>query len=80
MSSFDYNAPAELFLSKAREGLSHQVSTGSRRRRRPSVMLLRNYAHPKPLARTLRSGMRASAAATFNGCTKPKTIRCAKPE
>ena len=40
-------------------------------------MLLRNYAHPKPLARTLRSGMRASAAATFNGCTKPKTIRWA---
>ena len=39
-------------------------------------MLLRNYAHPKPTARTWRSAMSPSAAAKSNAFTKPRIIRC----
>ena len=64
---FDYSAPAELFLAKPMK----DSSTKYRRfRLRPFATPLRSYAHPKPSARTWRSGMSASTATKSNACTK----------
>jgi hypothetical protein len=76
MSSFDYNAPAELFLSKPAKG----SRTKYRRFATAAEALryaVRIYAYPKPLAHGLRSGMSASTAAKFNASMKPMIIRCA---
>ena len=76
MSSFDYSAPAELFLAKPTKGSRTKYAV-SRQRLRHSVMPLRTYERPKPSARGWKSGMSASTAAKSNACTKPMTIRCA---
>ena len=76
MSSFDYSAPAELFLFKPRRVAAPNI-VGSRQRLRPSVMPLRTCAHPKHSARTWRLGMSALTAAKSNVSMKPRTIRCA---
>ena len=51
--SFDYSAPAELFLAKPMKGRRENTG-GSQRPPTPSAMLLRFYAHPEPSARTWR--------------------------
>ena len=66
--SFDYNAPAELFLAKPMKGSRTKYW-------RVSVMPLKTYGRPKPSARGWRLGMSASTAAKSSACTKPKTIR-----
>jgi hypothetical protein len=76
MSSFDYNAPAELFLSKPAKG-----SRTKYRRFATAAEALRyaveDLRTPKAFGRTWRLGMSASTAAKSNACTKPKAIRCA---
>jgi hypothetical protein len=76
MSSFNYNAPAELFLSKPAKG-----SRTKYRRFATAAEALRyaveDLRMPKAFGACLRSGMSASAVAKFNACTKPKIIRCA---
>ena len=76
MSSFDYSAPAELFLSKPAKGCRTKY-----RRFATAAEALRfavdELRIPEAFALGLRSGMSASAVAKFNACTKPKTIRCA---
>ena len=76
MSSFDYNAPAELFLAKPAKGCrtKYRRFATAAEAIRYAVEELRT---PKPTARTWRSAMSASAAAKSNAFTKPKTIRCA---
>ena len=54
MSSFDYRAPAELFLAKRRRAAPNTV--GSRRRLRPSATRSRTYERPKPSAHGWRLG------------------------
>jgi hypothetical protein len=66
MVSFDYNAPAELFLSK----VAAPSIAVSRLRLRRSVMPLRTYAYPKPSAHGLRSGMSNS----FYSAPEPSTF------
>ena len=72
MSSFDYNAPAELFLAKTAKGSRTSID-GLQRPLRPSVTLLRTYGRPKLFGAWLEVGMTASAAAKSNAYT----IRCA---
>jgi hypothetical protein len=55
MSSFDYNAPAELFLSKPAKGCRKSIAV-SRLRLRRSVMPLRTYASPRPFDAWLEVG------------------------
>ena len=55
MSSFDYKAPAELFLAKTAKGSRTSID-GSQRPLRPSVTLLRTCGRPKPSARGWRLG------------------------
>ena len=76
MSSFDYRAPAELFLAKPMRVAAPNTGA-SRQRLRLSVMPLRTYGRLKPSARGWKLGMSVSTAAKSNACTKPKTIRCA---
>ena len=75
MSSFDYNAPAELFLAKPIKG-----SRTKYRRFATAAEALRyaveDLRTPKPLERGLRLGMSASTAAKSSACTKPVIIRC----
>jgi hypothetical protein len=75
MPSFDYNAPAELFLSKPAKRAVAPSTGGSRQPLRRSAMPLRTYEDPKPSARGLRSGMSASTVPKSNACTKPLIIR-----
>jgi|SRR5580692_9595559 hypothetical protein len=76
MSSFDYNAPAELFLSKPAKG-----SRTKYRRFATAAEALRYAVEdlriPKAFGAWLRLGMSASAAAKSSACTKPMIIRCA---
>jgi hypothetical protein len=74
MSSFDYNAPAELFLSKPAKG------SRTRYRRFATAAEALRYAVedlriPKAFGAWLEVGMSASAAAKSSACTKP--VRCA---
>ena len=75
MSSFDYNAPTELFLSKPAKG-----SRTKYRRFATAAEALRyaieDLRIPKAFGAWLEVGESASTAATFNACTKPKTFRC----
>jgi hypothetical protein len=61
---FDYNAPAELFLSKPAKG------GRTKYRRFATAAEALRYAIED------LSGMSASTAAKFNACTKPRTILC----
>ena len=76
MSSFDYNAPAELFLAKPAKG-----SRTKYRRFETAAEALRyaveDLRTPKAFGACLRSGTRASTAPKFSACTKPMIIRCA---
>ena len=76
MSSFDYSAPAELFLSKPAKG-----SSAKYRRFATAAEALRfaveDLRIPKAFGAWLEVGMSASTVTTSNACTKPKTIRCA---
>ena len=75
MSSFDYNAPAELFLAKPIKG-----SRTKYRRFATAAEALRyaveDLRTPKPSALGWRLGMSASTAAKSSACTKPMIIRC----
>ena len=75
MPSFDYNAPAELFLAKPAKG-----SRTKYRRFATAAEALRyaveDFARRKPSAHGLRSGMSASTAAKSSACTKLVIIRC----
>jgi hypothetical protein len=71
MSSFDYNAPAELFLAKTAKGSRTSID-GSQQPLRPSVTLLR-LTDAQSLRRAAGGWDDASAAAKSNACT----IRCA---
>ena len=64
--SFDYSAPAALFLAKPAKG-----SRIKYRRFETAA------ARPKPLAPGLRFEISASTAVKSNACMMPKTIRCA---
>ena len=74
MSSFDYNAPAELFLSKPAKG-----SRTKYRRFATAAEALRYAVEdlriPTPLAHGLRSGMSALTAPKSNAYTKPLITR-----
>ena len=72
MSSFDYGAPAELFLFKPAKGFTPARNIGGPISRQP----LRTCARPKPSALGLEVGDERSPAAKFNACTKPRTILC----
>ena len=77
MSSFDYNAPAELFLAKPMKG-----SRTKYRRFATAAEALRyaveDYAYAASLRRlACRLEMSASTASKSNACTKPMSIRCA---
>jgi hypothetical protein len=76
MSSFDYSAPAELFLSKPAKG-----SRTKYRRFATAAEALRYAVEdlriPKAFGAWLEVGMSASAVATYNACTKTVSIRCA---
>ena len=76
MTSFDYNAPAELFLSKPAKVAAPSIAV-SQQRLRPFGTPSRTCAHPKPLAHGLRLGMNASTASKSSACTKPVIIPCA---
>ena len=74
--SFDYDAPAELFLSK-RFGNKRE-----KYRRFATAAEAIRYAveacgHPKPSVLGLKSGMHASTAAKSNAYTKPLITHCA---
>jgi hypothetical protein len=77
--SFDYNAPAELFLAKRTKNSREKYRRFATAAEaiRYAVETLRT---PKPSARRLRSGMSASTAAKSCACTKPMIIHCAKSE
>ena len=77
MSSFDYRAPAELFLAKPMKGsrTKYWRFATAAEALRFAVEDLRT--RPKPSARGWRLGTSASTAAKSSACTKPKTIRCA---
>jgi len=76
MSSFDYGAPAELFLSKPAKG-----SRTKYRRFATAAEALRYAVEdlriPKAFGAWLEVGDELSAAATYNVCTTPMIIRCA---
>ena len=76
MSSFDYKAPAELFLSKPAKG-----SRTKYRRFATAAEALRyaieDLRIPKAFGAWLEVGMNASAVAKSNAYTKPMIIRCA---
>ena len=76
MSSFDYRAPAELFLAKPMKGsrTKYWRFATAAEALRYAVEDLRT---PKAFGDGWRLGMNASTAAKSNACTKPKTIRCA---
>ena len=71
--SFDYTAPAELFLAKRPKNgrKNYERFTTAAEAIRYAVEDL------KPSARGCRLGMSASTAAKSNNCMKPPTIRCA---
>ena len=73
--SFDYNAPAELFLAKRTKN-SREKSGALQQRLRPSVTPSKLCERPKPSANGLRWGMSASAVAKSEACTKPMSTRC----
>ena len=73
--SFDYNAPAELFLSKRTKSRRANIA-GSRQRLRPFATPLRIYHHSVLSARGCRLAMSASAATTFSVFMKTAIIRC----
>ena len=74
--SFDYNAPAELFLAKPMKG----SRTKYRRfalRLRPFATPSRICARPEPSALGCRLATSASIARKSNACTKTVSTRCA---
>ena len=75
MSSFDYNAPAELFLSKPAKGCRTKY-----RRFATAAEALRyaveDLRTPKAFGAWLEVGTRVSTAPKFSACTKPMLIRC----
>ena len=76
MSSFDYTAPAELFLAKRPKNgrKNYERFTTAAEAIRYAIEDLRT---PKAFGAWLEVGMSASTAAKSNAFTKPKTIRCA---
>ena len=78
MSSFDYKAPAELFLSKPAKG-----SRTKYRRFATAAEALRYAVEdlriPKASARTSKSRTSALTATKSNASTKPMIIRCGSP-
>ena len=73
--SFDYNAPAELFLAKRTK--SRRAKYRSQQRLRPFATPLRIYHHSVLSVPGFRLAMSASAATTFSGFMKAVIIRCA---
>jgi hypothetical protein len=71
--SFDYSAPAALFLAKPAK--SSRIKY--RRFETAAEALRYTCARPKPLAPGLRLEISASTAVKSNACMMPKTIRCA---
>ena len=75
MSSFDYRAPAELFLSKPAKG-----SRTKYRRFATAAEALRyaveDLRTPEPSELGCRWGMSASIVLKSNACTKMVSIRC----
>jgi hypothetical protein len=71
--SFDYSAPAALFLAKPAKGSRIKY----RRFETAAEALRYTCARPKPLAPGLRFEISASTAVKSNACMMPKTIRCA---
>ena len=69
MSSFDYRAPAELFLAKPMKGSRTNIAV-SQLRQRSSAMLSRNCARREPSELGCRWGMSASIVLKSNACTK----------
>ena len=67
MSSFDYNAPAELFLAKTAKGSRFATAAEALR------YAVEDLRTRKAFGAWLEVGMTASAAAKSNACT----IRCA---
>ena len=76
MSSFDYSAPAELFLAKPTKGsrTKYWRFATAAEALRYAVEDLRT---PKAFGAWLEVGDERSTAAKSSACTKPKTIRCA---
>ena len=79
MSSFDYNAPAEFFLSKPAKG-----SRTKYRRFATAAEALRYAVEdlriPKAFGAWLEVGDERLAAVKSNACTKLMIIRCASLE
>jgi hypothetical protein len=77
MSSFDYNAPAELFLSKPAKG-----SRTEYRRFATAAEALRYAVEelciPKTFGAWLEVWDERLTATKSNACTKPMTIRCVR--
>ena len=73
--SFDYNAPAELFLAKptktSRENYRRFATAAE-----ATVTLSRTCERPKPLVRCCRLVTSVSTAPKSSGFTKPMIIRC----
>jgi hypothetical protein len=76
MSSFDYNAPAELFLAKPIKG-----SRTKYRRFATAAEAIRyaveDFARPEPSELGWRLGMSVSTATTFSGFMPRVIFRCA---
>ena len=75
MSSFDYSAPAELFLAKPAKGSREKY-----RRFATAAEALRyaieDLRTPRAFGARLEVGDERFAATKFNDCTTPMTIRC----
>ena len=72
-TSFNYSAPAELFLAKRAKKNYWRFTTAAEAIR----FAVEDLRTPKASARPCRSAMSASTAAKSNAFTKPRTIRCA---
>jgi hypothetical protein len=73
--SFDYGAPAELFLSK-RVGHTREKYRRFDTAAEAVRHAVEDLRTPKALARGYRSGTSASVAAKSSACMRPMIIRC----